>query len=53
MTDKTLEQLKAKWVAAEDAYEAAYVALNARLAAADEAKCAYYEALDAQENSND
>ena len=56
MTDKTLEQLKAEWVAAEDAYEAAYDAYAAAEAAAEAAKkaeAAYLKALNAQENSND
>ena len=72
MTDKTLEQLKAEWDAAEAVFEAswdaleaardaaeaahadaAYDAFNACLNVANKAKCAYFKALDAQENSND
>jgi len=49
---KTLEQLKAEWVAAEDAYEAAYGAYAAA-EAAKKAEAAYLKALNAQENSND
>lgn len=43
---KTLEQLKAEWDAAEDAYDAAYDAYR-------EAETAYYKALEAQEKTDD
>ena len=55
MTGKTLEQLKAEWLAADAAYEAAYDAYAAAEAAAyvaKKAEAAYLTALKAQENSD-
>lgn len=57
MTDKTVEQLKAKWLVADAAYEATCdacdAAYEAAYDAAKKAEAAYLKALAAQEKTND